>query len=136
MAPAALLHAALQDLLAGANRTGEGGAFLDGASDRLFKIDVFAGCQGVDRHAHMPVVGRGDHDGVDLLLQDFAIIHVCGGDAVGTKFDGVASRPIDVANGDDLVLADVVGGIEQAAHAAAGADHSDAQGVVGAEDSG
>jgi len=30
----------------------------------------------------------------------------------------------------------VVGGIEQAAHAAASANHSDAQGVVGAEDSG
>jgi len=59
-----------------ADRTAEGGAFLDGAGDRLFKIDVFAGCQGIDRHAHMPVVGRGDNDGVDLLLQDFAIIHV------------------------------------------------------------
>jgi len=46
VAPAALLHAALQDLLAGADRTAEGGAFLNGVGDRLFKIDVFACCRG------------------------------------------------------------------------------------------
>src|SRR5205085_12354039 len=35
--PTALLHAALQDLLAGANRLGEGGAFFEGVRDRLFE---------------------------------------------------------------------------------------------------
>ena len=136
VAPAALLHAALQDLLAGADCPAEGGAFLNGVGDRFFKIDVFACCQGVDRHAHMPVVGRGDNDGIDRLLEDCAIIHMGGCDAIGTLFDGVASRSINIANGDDLVVAEVVGGIEQVAHAAASANYSDAQGVVGAEDSG
>ena len=84
VAPAALLHAALQDLLAGADCPAEGGAFLNGVGDRFFKIDVFACCQGVDRHAHMPVVGRGDNDGIDRLLEDCAIIHMGGCDAIGT----------------------------------------------------
>src|SRR5712675_2612188 len=45
VAPTALLHPALQDLLAGADRAGEGGAFLESVGDGLFKIDIFAGCE-------------------------------------------------------------------------------------------
>ncbi len=103
VAPAALLHAALQNLFAGAHRALQRNAFLNGVSDRLFQKDVFAGGEGVDGHAHMPVVGRGDDNGVELLLEDFAIIRVSGGDAVGACLDGVAPRRIDVADGADLI---------------------------------
>jgi len=78
------------------------------------------------------MVGRGDDDGVDLLLKDFAIIQVGGREAVGALSDGLAARPIDVAHGGDLVVADLVGGIQQAAHASSSSDNADAQGVVGA----
>ncbi len=56
VSPAALLHAALQNLLAGANRMGERCAFFDRVGDRLFQVDVFAGGQGIDGHANMPVI--------------------------------------------------------------------------------
>jgi hypothetical protein len=135
VAPAALLHAALKYLLAGADRTGEGGAFFQGVRDRFFKINIFAGCQGVDRHAHMPVVGRGDKDGVDLLLEDFVKIQVGARDSVGAFLDGVAARRINVAHRDDLIAAGLVGRIEQVAHTAACSDNSDAQSVVGAKHS-
>ena len=136
VAPTALLHAALQNLFTGADRMLECGTFLNGVSDGLFEIDVFAGGQGVDSHAHMPVVGRCDDDGVELLLEDLAIVRMSGGDAVGAGFNGVATRGVDVADGDYLILADLVGGFEQAVDAAAGADYADAQGVVGADNAG
>jgi diadenosine tetraphosphatase ApaH/serine/threonine PP2A family protein phosphatase len=100
---------------------GKGRGLLHGVRDWLFQIDVFARCEGIDGHGHMPVVGRGDKDSVELLLENLAIIDVGGRDAVGALFYGVATRPVDVAH---------------VIHAAAGADDSDAEGVVGAEDSG
>jgi len=126
----------LQNLFAGADRILQRGTFLNGVSDGLFEIDVFAGGQGVDGHAHMPVVGRCDDDGVEPLLEDLAIVRMSGGDAVGAGFDGVATRGVDVADGDDLILADLVGGFEQVVDAAAGADDADAQGVVGPDNAG
>ena len=137
VAPTALLHAALQDLFAGADRAGEGGAFLQGVGDGLFEVDVFAGGESVCGHADVPVVGRGDEDGVELLVEDFAIIDVAGGgETVGAQFYGVATRGIDVTDRDDLIVGDFVGGIQQVVHAAAGTEDSDAESVVGAEDSG
>src|SRR5882762_2236369 len=136
VAPTALLHAALQDLFARADRAGEGGAFLQSVGDGLFEIDVFAGCDGVDSHADVPVIGRGDKDGVELLVEDFAIIDVAGGgETVGAQFYGVATGTVDVTDGYDLVVGDFVGGIQQVVHAAAGADDPDTESVVGAEDS-
>ncbi len=137
VAPTALLHPALQDLFAGADRAGEGGAFLQGVGDWLFEIDVFAGRDGVDSHADVPVVGRGDEDGVELLVENFAIIDVGGGgETVGAQFYGVATGTVDVTDGYDLVVGDFVGGVQQVVHAAASADNADAKSVVCAEDSG
>jgi hypothetical protein len=87
----------------------------------------------------MPVVWRGDKDGVELLVEDLTIIDVGGGGgAVRAKFYGVATGSVNVAYGYDLVVAvgDFVGGIQQVVHAAACADNPDAKSVVGAEDSG
>ena len=133
VSPTALLRAALQNLLAGADGAGESGAFFEGVSDGLFQVDVFAGGQGIGCHAHVPVVGRGDEDGIDLLLEHLAVVQVGGGQSVGALLDGIAVRRIDVADGDDLVRTGFIGGIEQATHPAAGADDSDANGVVGAK---
>src|SRR5205085_1147121 len=59
VAPAALLHSALQDLFAETDGAGQRGAFLDGVGDGLFEVDVFAGGDGVGGHADVPMVGRG-----------------------------------------------------------------------------
>jgi hypothetical protein len=123
----------LEDAIAGANGTGEGGAFLECVRDRLFKIDVFAGGERVESHADVPVVGCGDEDGVERLIEHPAIVRICGSEAVGAKLNGIAMRSVDVAHRGNLIASSSVGGGEQAAHAAAGADHADAKRVVGAE---
>ena len=56
MSPTALLHAALQNLLAGTNCVGERRAFLQSVGDRFFQVDVFARRQCIYRHAHVPVI--------------------------------------------------------------------------------
>ena len=68
VAPTALLHAALENLFAGADGLGERGAFFERVGDRFFKVDVFAGGDGRDGHANVPVVGRGNEDGVEFLV--------------------------------------------------------------------
>src|SRR5690348_13586951 len=80
------------------------------------------------------MVGRGDDDGVEFLLEKFAVVGVRGGRALRAFFDGVAARGVDVADGSDLVVAGLVGGVEQVVHAAASADDSNAERVVGAKD--
>ena len=105
--PTALLHAALQNLLAGTNRAGKCGAFLEGVGDRLFQIDVFAGGQGIDRHANVPVIRRRDEHGIDVVGEHLTIIQVGSRDSVGPFLDGIALRPIDIAHGHDLVRAEL-----------------------------
>ena len=49
--------------------------FADVVRDRLFDIDVLAGVAGQNRRGRMPMVGRGDDDGIDrLVVEDFAEI--------------------------------------------------------------
>ena len=54
--------------------------------------------------------------------------------AVGALLDGITVWAVGVAHRDDLVGAGMVGSIEKAGDAAAGAYHSDTQSVVRAED--
>src|ERR1700733_5803092 len=137
MAPTALLHAALENLFAGADGFGEDGALFDRVGDGLFEVYVFAGGDGFSGDANMPMIGSRDEDGVELLIEDFFVIDVSAGTrSCGAIFDGVAARGVDVADCDDLVSADAVGGIEEVIHAAAGADDADAKRVVGTEDAG
>lgn len=73
----------------------------------LFDVDVLAGLQPVDGHGRVPVVGRGDGDGVDIfLVEDATEVFVCRGRAahgllrVGGEFrEGVA---VDVADVSDM----------------------------------
>ena len=134
--PTALLHAALQNLLAGTHRAGERGAFLDGVGDRLFQINVFAGGQGIDRHANVPVVGRRDEHGIDVGCEHLAIIQMGGRHSVRPFPDRIAVRPVHIAHRHDLVRAELVGGVQQVPHPAAGSNHSDANGIVCTQHSG
>src|SRR6202011_5196952 len=135
MTPATLLRAALQNIFARANGTQQGRAFFQRVRDGLFKVNVLAGGKRIDGLAHVPMIGRRNDHRVDLLLKNFAIIHVGGRRAVGAFLDGIAARSVDVAHRDNLISARLVRGVKQAAHASARADHSDAQSVVSAENS-
>jgi hypothetical protein len=43
-------------------------AFMNGETQRLFNIHILASAAGVDHLQGMPVIGRGDHHGVDIVL--------------------------------------------------------------------
>ena len=52
-------------------------AFVDGQRERLFAVDVFSGVHRFDRDLGVPVVGRGDHDRIDVFsIEDLAIVLV------------------------------------------------------------
>ena len=129
--PAALLRAGLDDLLRGFDDPDHLGAFGDRVRDRLLDVDVLAGGDGVERHRLVPVIGRADHDRVDLaVVEDPAVVgHLRGrgpGDLGGLK----QPRLVDVADGDHLVAGELLEQRHQPAGAAAGADHADADSVV------
>ncbi len=135
VAPASLLHAALKNALIGTNRVDERRAFFDRVRNWFFEVHVLPGGERGDGHGNVPVIGRADEDSIQLLIEDFAKIHVRSGEALGALLDGVAARSVNIAHCDDLVgeVAGSVGSIEQIVHAAAGADDADAQRIVCAE---
>ena len=69
------LNADGEDLLGPLDRLGDLAGLVDRVGHRLFAVDVLAGLHRVDRHLGVPVVGRGDQDGVDILaVEDLAIV--------------------------------------------------------------
>ena len=133
--PTALLHAALQNLPAGMYSACERRALLNGVGDWLLQIDVLAGRQCIHRHGDVPMVGRGDDHRVYVFLEHLMIIKVCGRQPIGPFFHLIASRRVHVTYGNDLERAGLIGGVEQPAHAAAGPNDPDADGVIGAQGS-
>ena len=112
-------------------------AFPDVVRDGLLDVDVLAGLAGPDGVEGVPVVGRGDGDGVDVLvLQQLADVDIRGHlDVLGSKIldRAVQHGLVDVAQGDDphsgecLEHLDVVTPFPGVAQA----DHCHPDGVVG-----
>ena len=76
----ALLHSDLADALVDSGRIDHARSLLDPEGERLFHVDVFARVEGVDGDRSVPVVGRGDQNGIDLLkFQQLRVI----GEALG-----------------------------------------------------
>src|SRR5262249_46351657 len=65
---AALLRAVLHDALVLPGRLDAAAAFDHVVAQRLLDVDVLAGLAGPDGHQRMPVVRRGDGEGVQLLV--------------------------------------------------------------------
>ena len=55
-----------KDAIVPPDRIAEDAAFGDAQRQRFFTADVFAGSGRGGRHGYMPVVGRGDHDRIDV----------------------------------------------------------------------
>ena len=72
------LHAAgLEDAFVFANGVHHGARFVDGLAEGLLAINVLAGFRRGDGNQRMPMVGRGDHDSVDVFArEEFAEILV------------------------------------------------------------
>ena len=109
LAGAALPGADLGDPLVLLGGGGHRLGFADVVTDRLFEIHVLAGLAGQDRRQGVPVVGRGDDDGVDVIavedlaevLDDFRTLALLLFDVVG-RLTGVAG--VDVADHRDRDL--------------------------------
>ena len=69
---AAALGAGLDDPVVLPRGLDDPPAFADVVADRLLDVDVLAGLAGPDRRQGVPVVGRGDRDGVDRLVVEQA----------------------------------------------------------------
>ena len=71
----ALLGAHLHDAIVAAGGVDHQPAVADVVRDRLLDVDVLAGVAGVDAHDRVPVLGRGDHDRVDVaVLEQPAVV--------------------------------------------------------------
>ena len=72
-----LLRAVLEDRSILVDRGAQSLVLLDAQAQRLLAIHVLARAHCRQRDRHVPVIGRGDHDGVDVVAcQDFAKIVV------------------------------------------------------------
>ncbi len=97
------LAAHLEDPASPALRLNNSQTLLDLLHDRLLAVDVFARFHGVDRHAGVPMVGRGNDDGVDVLPRQHFFVFAGGKEILAVDFLRFL-RPaiIDVANRDKL----------------------------------
>ena len=66
--PRAALRAVLDDAVVLAGGLDGDAALVDVVAARLLDVDVLAGLAGPDGHQRVPVVRRGDRDGVDVLV--------------------------------------------------------------------
>ncbi len=113
---------------------------------RLLDVDVLAGLAGPDRHQRVPVVGRGDRDGVNRLVLEHAADVLLGGRRMTAGLAGLARDRLDLL--EPFGIGPRVG-IDQAddldaghggefAHVGTAAPveprHGDADGVIGADD--
>ena len=120
----ALLAAGLEDAVVFGDGGDHGAAFGDREGAGFFAVDIPAGADGLDGGDGVPVVGKGDEDGVDIgASEDVAEVFVGGAAFVGAgalfagvvPFDEVAGGfaagkgtvpvagglAVDVADGED-----------------------------------
>ena len=104
-----LLGSELDDAVIFAGRLDHPPAFDDIVAGGLLDVNILAGLAGKHSQKRMPVVGRGDRDGVDrLVVEQAAKVFLDLRRLSGRTFDGLHGlgehRIIDVADRDDLGL--------------------------------
>ena len=102
--------------------------FVDVVGEGFFAVDVLLMLQGTHGRQGMGMLAGADDDGVEVLgaVEELAEVGelLCFGEFLGGLFDG---RPVDVAEGDDVLGTDAA---SIAASAATGADDGDVEFVV------
>ena len=97
------LAAHLQDASGLLLRLNERLAIGDALHHGLFEVHIFAGVHGVDRDFLVPVVGRGDDDGVHVgPRQNFAVIARDENILTVDLVDARQAALVDIARGDQL----------------------------------
>ena len=104
----------------------------------FFDVDIFAGLAGPDGHERVPVIGRGDGDGVDIFVFE-QLANVDVGFRLGQAHlfdfaDALAGDVfVDVADGDDFCSRDMRKAVDVIVAAAAHSADGYADTFVGAE---
>lgn len=128
----ALLHTHLADPVVDARRLHNPWPFFNRQRQRLFHVDVFAGVQRVDGATAVPVVRRGDKNGIDVLgIEQFAVV------VEALRFSRLLLRPVDAVPVDvaDRGHVHLIGVHERAHHAGAAtaaADKAQLNALIGA----
>jgi len=83
-------------------------SFPNGMDQRLFTIDVFAEFDCGHENEGMEVIGRGDHDGVDILLLVQHLPKISEDFCFGIFFEDASGVVgVDVAEGDNIFAAEL-----------------------------
>ena len=141
---AALLAAGLKDDFVLVDRVDDQSSLANRVRKRLFAIDVFLGSGGLQTGDRMRVIGRGDHNGVDILAgQQLAKIRVDGTAfvraallpigvvPVHTALRRFAPRLLDITDGNDLDIVEASKAARVTTPLHADADHAERDAVGG-----
>ena len=130
---AAPLRPDLHHALGAAHRLDHAEAVLDGVGHGLFHVDVFAGLDRIDGHLGVPVVRRGDENGLEGFILQQLLVVVVGLSAGGGEFKpGLKAGLVDVAHRAHLE-ADLFPLRDMIAPAPAAPDDPGTRHVVGAQ---
>src|SRR5262245_10843732 len=113
---ATALRAGLANAVEFAGGLDDAAAFADVVADRLLDVNVLAGLHGPDGGQGVPVVGRGNADGVNrLVFENLAdVLDVFGGEALlllGVGHGRADDALINVADGGDDAVELLVAGV-------------------------
>ena len=132
---ATLLRADLNDAPMLFRDVSEPSAFFDEHAERLFDIYIFACGAGHHRHQAMPMVGRGYHHRLNILVvEELPEIAITFGVAAARSYALLHPRLVGVAHGDhvDVFLVLEVEDVLRADQPVS--DEANADTIVGAED--
>src|SRR5262249_6887535 len=109
--------------------------FTYGQAKRFLDIDVFPRPARRDELQRVPVIWRGNHDGVDVLaIDEFAEIVMQPGLTANFLLSCGQIRLVDIAQADDLGILVAQERVEQLIAAIADADHPQAHALIAAQD--
>ena len=127
-----LVRAVQEDAAVPLDGVAQGPALADGRGERLLAEDVLAGAHRGNRLKDVPVVGRGDDDGVDVAAgEEVAEVLVRGDAGAQALAPGLGPALPDVADGDGLGDALLEEVLEDVAAPAAEADEAQSDPLAG-----
>ena len=127
------LAADLEDPLVPIDRGDDVEALVDRVGHRLLDVDVLAGRHRVDRHPAVPVIRRGDEDGVDgPVVEQPPVVVDDGGLAAGPGPAPFGPAAVGVAQRDDLGVGAARGNrVDQLLGPGAHAGEADSHAIAG-----
>ena len=136
MAPTPLLGSRRDDPLGRVNRFEQHFALVQAVRDGLFDIDVFARLQRLQRHRQVPVIWRGDYDGVHLpAVQGATVVRACLHTGIAVREGLLHAKSVCVRHRTQFRAFDLSQMGRQPATAFPAADQCDANAVIGSQHS-